>query len=96
MDTKIERRLGLNNVLKRLAFYYVTKGFGSHPILDNYAHLYDEVVVRELYDFQITDKLAGAGGITVEFKMLGRRVRWIEFSITAMGGGGDEVIREVT
>jgi hypothetical protein len=92
--TRIERRLGINAVLKRLAFYYLQKGVGSHAIEH---HVYDEVVVSVLYDWYTPDekKMPPQGGMIVEFRRLGQRVRWVEFGCHYTGGGGEDVLREV-
>lgn len=92
--SKIERLIGLTPVFKRLAFFYLKKGVGSHAI-DH--HLFDEVVVRELYDWHSPDenKMPPQGGIIVEFHRLGQRVRWVEFGCHYTGGGGEDLIREV-
>lgn len=46
--SKVEHRLGLTPVLKRLAFSYLQRGIGAHAI-DH--PQYDKVVVRSLYDW---------------------------------------------
>jgi hypothetical protein len=92
--TRIEQRLGINAVLKRLAFHYLQKGVGSHAIEH---HVYDEVVVGVLYDWHTPDekKMPPQGGMVVEFRRLGQRVRWVEFGCHYTGGGGDDLFREV-
>ncbi len=92
--SKVERKLGLTPVIKRLAFFYLKKGVGSHAIEHP---VYDEVVVRELYDWHTPNDAAlpPQGGLVVEFMRLGERVRWVEFSAGYIGGGGAEIMREV-
>jgi len=91
--SRVEHKLGITEVLKRLAFYYLKKGEGSHSIEH---HVYDEVVVRELYDWHSPDKkMPPKGGMVVEFRRLGERVRWVEFGCHYIGGGGESIIREV-
>lgn len=92
--TRIEQRLGINAVLKRLAFYYLQKGVGSHAIEH---HTYDEVVVAVLYDWHTPDekKMPPQGGMVVEFRRLGQRIRWVEFGCHYTGGGGEDILREV-
>ena len=90
--TKTEAKLGLTNILKRLAYSYLTKGFGKHPIDHD---TYDEVEVEQLYPW-IPNPTRGesehGAGIKVTFYRKGKRVRWIEFSIRDVGGGGDPSI----
>ena len=88
-----EHRLGLTPVLKRLAWYYVKRGAGSHAIEHP---VYDEVIVRELYDWNTPndEKLPPQGGIVVEFMRLGERMRWVEFGCRCIGGGGAPIMRE--
>mgnify|MGYP000122275006 CR=1 FL=1 len=89
----VERKLGLTPVIKRLAFYYLKKGVGSHAIESPF---YDEIIVRELYDWHTpNDKMPPRGGIVVEFMWLGERVRFVEFGCSYIGGGGREVMRQV-
>lgn len=91
--SKVEKLIGLTPVLKRLAFHFLKKGLGSHAIEH---HLYDEVVVRELYDWNApNDKMPPQGGIIVEFMFIGERIRFVEFGIHAIGGGGEPIMREV-
>jgi len=90
---KIERKLGLTSVLKQAAFYYLTKGLGSHAsiIAD-----FDEVIVRKLYDFHSPQgTLPAQGGIVVEFHYMGEKKRWVEFGCHVIGGGGEPIIKEV-
>jgi hypothetical protein len=92
--TKTETRLGLTNILKRLAYSYLTRGFGRHPIDHD---IYDEVEVSSLYPWMPNP--AGGGeygaGVKVTFYRGGQRVRWVEFSIRDVGGGGDPTIFRV-
>lgn len=87
----VEVRLGLTNILKRLAYSYLTKGFGRFPIEHN---IYDEVEVSELYPWipNPVQKDEYGAGIRVTFFRKGRKVRWVEFSVRAIGGGGDPSI----
>lgn len=92
--SRIEHKLGLTPVLKRLAYHYLKKGVGSHGI----EHPdFDEVCVRELYDWHAPEDrtLPPQGGLVVEFMWMGERVRWVEFGCHAIGGGGEPVIRSV-
>jgi hypothetical protein len=71
------------------------KGVGVHPI-DN--PQYDKVEVKELYgwmpnpeaDFEPSEYGAG---LVVNFFKNNRRVRYVEFGVRYVGGGGDEAIR---
>ena len=88
-DTEV--RLGLTNTLKRLAFYYLTRGFGKHTI-DH--PVYDTVEVSPLYDWMPNpenDNEYGAG-IRVSFYRQGHRTRFVEFGIRFIGGGGDPTV----
>lgn len=91
MTAKVEHKLGLTPVLKRLAWYYLRKGLGSHAIEHP---LYDEVIVRDLYDWHTPDDeaLPPQGGLVVEFMALGERVRWVEFGCRFVGGGGAAIV----
>lgn len=91
--SKIEHGLGISPVLKRLAFNFLCKGVGRYP----FSHpLYDEVVVQELYPWNAPEGLLIAqGGLVVTFKRQGKRVRWVEYSITQSGGGGEPILKEV-
>lgn len=92
--SRVEHRLGLTATLKRLAFHYLLKGVGSHAI----EHVvFDEVVVRQLYDWHAPDtkELPPQGGVIVEFMRLGERVRWVEFGCHYIGGGGNDIMREL-
>lgn len=95
--SRVERRLGLTPVLKRLGFHYLKKGIGSHAVEAPYDAFYDEVVVRALYDWHSPndEKVPAQGGLVVEFKKEGERVRWVEFGCHFIGGGGEPIIREV-
>ena len=92
--SRVDHKLGLTPVLKRLAFHYLQRGIGRHPI-DHPA--YDQVVVRSLYDWSTPsdDAIPSQGGIVVEFWHAGKRTRWVEFGCRAIGGGGEPIIREV-
>jgi hypothetical protein len=90
--THIETKLGLTNPLKRLAYYFLKKGLGSFPL----AHhaIYDRVDVEELYEWMPNpeDDRQHGGGIRVTFYRQGKRVRWVEFAIRDVGGGGDPAV----
>lgn len=91
--SKVEHKLGLTSTLKRLAFFYLKKGVGEHAIKDDY---YDKVVVRELYAWNAPSAdVLPQGGIAVEFHRNGKRVRWVEFAVRDVGGGGEAIVREV-
>lgn len=89
--TTIETRLGLTNIFKRLAYSFISKGFGRHPIEHD---VYDEVEVSELYPWQTNPERTDeyGAGIRVTFYCQGKRIRWAEFGIRFAGGGGDEAI----
>lgn len=93
--TNIESRIGLTPVLKRLAFSFLCKGFGRHPI-DHI--LYDEVEVSELYPWQTNPERTDeyGAGVQVTFFKSGEKVRWIEFAVRFSGGGGNPAIFQVT
>jgi hypothetical protein len=94
MTARVDQRLGLTPMLKRLAFHYLQRGLGTfeseHPA-------YDAVVVRALYDWSTpsNEALPSQGGVVVEFHSGGKRVRWVEFGCRVVGGGGEPVLREV-
>lgn len=90
--TQIETRLGLSNILKRLAYYYVLKGIGTHPI-DN--PQYDKVEVKELYGWQPNPEAEEeyGAGLVVNFLKNNKRIRYVEFGVRYVGGGGDEAIK---
>jgi hypothetical protein len=91
--SRTEHRIGLTPVIKRLAFFYLKKGIGSHAI-DHPA--YDEVLVEELYDWHAPENkdLPPRGGLVVSFCREGRKIRWVEFSCAFVGGGGAPIMRE--
>lgn len=93
-EPKSQKLLGLDNVLKRLAWHYAKKGNGWHVIEHP---LYTRVRVRELYDWHTPadDRLPPQGGIVVEFWNQEKRLRWVEFGVHYIGGGGEDLIREV-
>ena len=92
--TTTETRLGLTNILKRLAYSYLTQGFGKHSIDHD---VYDEVEVLPLYSWMPNPTGGGeyGAGIKVVFYRQGQRVRWVEFSVRDIGGGGDPTIFRV-
>lgn len=86
MTSLEEIRIGATPILKRLAYTYLTKGFGRHTATECG---YDEVVVRELYPWKAyAENSPHAAGIRVEFHRGGKRVRWIEFGVRDIGAGG--------
>lgn len=94
--SQIETRLGLSNILKRLAYHYVLKGVGVYPISNPQ---YDKVEVKELYGWRANPEVElempaeyGAG-LVVNFFKNNRRVRYVEFGVRYVGGGGDEAIK---
>jgi len=91
METSLEVRLGLTKTLIRLAYYYLTKGFGKHPIDHS---LYDLVEVTPLYEWRPNpeDEVESGGGIRVTFHRQGQKIRWVEFSVRYSGGGGEPSI----
>lgn len=97
--SRSEHRLGLTPVLQRHAWHYLKKGLGSHAVLPPYDAFYDEVVVRELYEWHSPavprEDMPPAGGIVVEFKRMGQRVRWVEFGCRFIGGGGESILNEI-
>jgi hypothetical protein len=91
MKATAERRLGLTPIVKRIAFYYLSLGYGTyHP--ENHPH-FDTVIVRELYEFMENPSVPGehAGGTIVEFFSSGQRVKYVEFRCQVVGGGGESV-----
>lgn len=92
--TQIETRLGLSNILKRLAYHYVLRGVGEYKI-DN--PQYDKVEVKELYPWMPNPEVENeyGAGLVVNFYKDGRRVRYVEFGVRFVGGGGDEIIHLV-
>jgi hypothetical protein len=87
----VEIKLGLTPILKRLAYSCLTKGFGRHSI--NHA-VYDEVDVAELYPWVPNPAQDGehGAGIRITFLRKGQKVRWVEFSVRDVGGGGDPTL----
>ncbi len=89
----IEHLLGLTPMLKRLAWSYIKKGIGRH---ESMSHEFDEVRVRELYDWHSpTNAMPPQGGLVVEFMLNGERRKWVEFGCHYIGGGGEPYIKEV-
>jgi hypothetical protein len=88
--SKVEARLGLTNITKRLAHHYLCRGFGNYKI-DH--PMYDAVHVGELYSWKQSEETGEYGaGIKVTFSKNGKRIRWVEFGIRFVGGGGDQAI----
>lgn len=92
--TNIETKLGLTNIFKRFAYSFIAKGFGRHPIEHD---VYDEVEVSELYPWQTNPERTDeyGAGVQVTFYREGKRIRWAEFGIRFVGGGGDQAIFKV-
>jgi len=93
--SKTEVRLGLNPAFLRIAYYYLRLGEGKY-VPEHHPH-YDEVIVRELYEFGENPTVPGeyAGGMVVEFFKAGRRLRFVELRCQVVGGGGDSIIHSV-
>jgi hypothetical protein len=89
--SSVETRLGLTNILKRLAYSYLVRGIGRHQIKHD---VYDEVDVSELYPWvpNPAHAVEHGAGIRVTFLRKGKKVRWVEFSVRDVGGGGDPTI----
>ncbi len=91
-----ETRVGLTPILKRLAFYYLSLGYGSHDI-DHPE--YDKVAVKELYPWEPNPQNKKGdeygAGTQVNFYRKGQRIRFIEFSIRFSGGGGEDMIKRI-
>ncbi len=94
--SRAEHRVGITPVFKRIAFHYLKKGVGSHAVEPPFDATYDEVVVRELYEWHTPndDKYPPRGGLVVEFWWMGQKVRWVEFGCNYIGGGGTPILRE--
>jgi len=88
---KTEVRLGITPILKRLAYSYLTKGFGKYLIKHPQ---YDEVEVKELYPWRPnpSDPEEHGAGIAVIFLKGGEKKRWVEFGVRYIGGGGHPAI----
>ena len=86
-----ETQLGLTNIFKRLAYSYLTRGLGRHPIQHD---VYDEVEVAPLYDWRPNphNQDEYGAGIKVTFFRQKQRIRWVEFAVRFTGGGGDPAI----
>lgn len=93
--SKTEIRLGLTPITKRLAYYFVCRGIGQYPMVDH-PH-YDCAVVSEMYPWQPNPENPDecAGGLKVSFFKAGKRIRFVEFNVRCVGGGGQEAIRRV-
>lgn len=90
--TNIETRLGLTPIFKRLAYSYLVRGFGEYSITED--PLYDGVKVEPMYPWQVNpeDTNDSGAGIRVVFYRTAIRVRWVEFSVRFIGGGGDAMM----
>lgn len=88
--TTTESKLGLTNIVKRLAYSFLLQGTGKHTIDHD---VYDEVEVSSLYPWMPNPTISNGeeygAGIKVTFYRQGKRVRWVEFSVRDVGGGGD-------
>ena len=107
MTTHTETRLGLTPTFKRLAYFYLTKGVGSYPLEHP---VYDRVEVSALYDWKKNPVVGDASnanvdnsehnahgaGLVVSFYRGFYKVRWVEFGIRCIGGGGDSAIFAVS
>lgn len=92
--SRVDHKLGLTPMLKRLAFHYLQKGVGTHVIEH---HVYDKVVVKSLYDWStpVDESMPSQGGLVVEFWRDGKRMRWVDFGCRVVGGGGPPILNEV-
>jgi hypothetical protein len=96
VTSRVDHKLGLTPMLKRLAFYYLQRGVGEYTG-EPLPAIYTKIVVRSLYDWKTPSdpELPSQGGVVVEFFRGERRVRWVEFGCRVIGGGGDPIVREV-
>ena len=94
--TTTETTRGLTPILKSLAFYYLTLGYGRHKI-DHPE--YDEVEVKELYPWLPNPQNEEGGeygaGVQVNFYRKNQRIRYAEFSVRFSGGGGEQAVRRI-
>lgn len=92
--SRVDHKLGLTPVFKRLAFSFLQRGLGEYPIEHPQ---YDKVVVKSLYDWRtpVDENVPSQGGLVVEFWKATKRVRWVEFGCRVIGGGGEPIVREV-
>ena len=92
--SRAEHFLGLTPVFKRLAYYYLKKGLGSHPVEPPLDALFDEIWVKDLYEWHTPDDKAvpPQGGLVVEFWWMGKKVKWAEFGCRFIGGGGPPIM----
>lgn len=92
--TLTETRLGLTPITKRLAYYFVCRGVGKYPMVNH--PQYDQAEVSELYPWGAPEGCEDpAGGLRVTFFKDGAKVRYVEFNVRCVGGGGQEMIRGV-
>lgn len=93
--TRSETKLGLTPITKRLAYYFVCRGVGSYEMVDH--PYYDRARVEELYPWNPNpqDENEYGAGLRVSFFREGRRIRYVEFNIRCVGGGGQEAIRRI-
>jgi len=91
-----ETRLGLTPILKRLAYFFLTKGFGRH---ETDHPDYDVIEVEQLYPWEPNPQNEKGdeygAGIRVNFYRKGQRIRFFEFSVRFSGGGGEEMIKRI-
>ena len=105
MASRAEHRTGLTPTLKHFAFQYLAQGVGVHRVTDHPA--YDTAIVRTLYDFTVPedlpedlpegvpDSVPAQGAFVVELWKAGKRIRWVEFGVRCIGGGGEPILREL-
>jgi hypothetical protein len=93
--SQTEIRLGLTPITKRLAYHFVCRGVGEYPMVDHPS--YDRAVVSEFYPWQPNPENPDecAGGLKVTFYKSGLKIRFVEFNVRCVGGGGQPAIRKV-
>ncbi len=83
--------VGLTPMLSRLAWYYATKGHGTHYI----EHLeYDNVVVSELYPWTVIDN-EGQGGLKIRFRKGKNTLTTVEIGGRIVGASGRPLVRSL-
>lgn len=90
--TRAETKLGLTPITKRLAYYFVCCGVGRYAMIDH-PH-YDEAIVKELYPWNPNPQNENeyGAGLCVTFYRNNEKIRYVEFNIRCVGGGGQEAI----
>jgi hypothetical protein len=90
---KIEQRVGLTPMIKRLAAKYLMLGVGTYECN---SLGYDEVVVSRLRRWK---NWASPGepdsyslAMQVAFYRAGKRERWVDFGTFCVGGGGPPMV----